>query len=86
MFSDHPTGDQIRDADAVLLFDHSRDWQELVGSMRTESPSYYGLPKQHTGFFLRIPVDSTNAANVQGWRDRIIGIRGDLPKELAGRN
>jgi hypothetical protein len=79
MLREHPTEAEIRDADAVLLFDDQADWKEIVGEVR--SSTQVGV----VGYYLRIPVDSTDSVAVLAWRDRIEVIRGELTETWDGQ-
>ncbi|HUQ69927.1 MAG TPA: hypothetical protein VM165_10410 [Planctomycetaceae bacterium] len=81
MSNDDPTDDDIRQADAVMLFDPNRDWKEHVGPLRPGKLSEDGTPIPESGYSISIPVDSTAYAQVNRWRERIKRLRDDLPTD-----
>lgn len=67
-FSDLPA-DVLRRADTITLFDpNNAGWHLLLVAL-SDQRGYDALK------FVHIPVDSTNAATVQGWRDHVAAIR-----------
>jgi hypothetical protein len=75
MTKDNPTDDEIRRADGVILLDRVTRWREACGQIRVPPPDMAGTSPVDSGYTLYIPVDSTDEAKLQEWRDRIIRLR-----------
>jgi hypothetical protein len=74
MVRDDPTDDDILQADAVILVDAPRNWEEPVGPARhVRLP--VGRSVHDMGYMLRIPVDSTDRRALDEWRERIASVR-----------
>jgi len=79
MLSDEQQDDDIRNADAVVLIDRARGWQEVVGPVQAGLLSIDGRRVQHSDLVLHIPVGSWNHGVVQAWRERILRLRAKWP-------
>jgi len=68
MSSANPTDEEIRNADSVTLFDRNREWRKQVGPMSGIRHALRDGQVYESGYFLRIPVDSTDTTSVELWR------------------
>ena len=75
MIRDNPTDEEIRRADGVILLDRVTRWREACGQIRVPPPNIAGESLPDSGYMLVIPVDSTDEAKLQKWRDGITRLR-----------